>query len=833
MVDIRGGSAGLLPGQEDNGTAASQGKDLGTKGSDPAALAEMENEAAPAANDGSRLTYDKNGSKNEEKGPPQSRAMKRAIRLLGNKKVLGVGGGAGALGISMVVFFLGLQPLKINFFVSNLTSHFGSASSIAGHSMSANLLNTYYVKYVLPDLVKGFRPCYGTITPGCVEVKGKGPVAAYIKSLANKHFEGQMPWKFYRLNGQLYMHNVTGTDHIISVEDLAKAQRGEKTIVDLAEIGKNGRGERAALKAAVNKALEDSTLWERVYYRLVLGPFASAKYGAKRCIIACNIRDKYLDPPTQKVRFWKAKFIEKISTPLGDDIAGAFRKVIEGKNPEEEMQLNNAQTGSADPEKVTEIQADVQSRAIAEAVDETTKLTDTLEVVAGKEGFVNTALIRALSLLIGKEAAEKGVHALPIIGQVLLVAQILAIEKNAGPTLRMAAYAANATAAVKLYTSYASADAEMKSGHVDLVMLGSMADALSRNISGSPDDRSDATTTPLYGVLFGGGSNTTNYVCNDGKPVSKTPPSQGGPLVCPEEQLSNGNMAANLMSYIFSLNPNLSKAVDLVNKVNELIGWLAGGAIDLACKGVNAVPPGGTCDNLLHWLGGYVSQFGYWLITLLVPTPFSDNMSGGRTFDMMAAGADVMHNKTCEVKLGCAPITNQQAAAMQSQVLAEEKADFDQQPLTTKLFGTDTPYSLISQVAVVAPSSSSVLFANVSNFMNNPFGTIGSMFAGMFAGKSVFADPTNIPTDDPFGVIQYGYLPDQVPNDPEAYWDQNCQDKDFSKTWFEAMQQDEATGEAVPAKGPEPCLLIQAIAQSNSAFLDPSTAPAGSLNTDN
>jgi len=104
-------------------------------------------------------------------------------------------------------------------------------------------------------------------------------------------------------------------------------------------------------------------------------------------------------------------------------------------------------------------------------------------------------------------------------------------------------------------------------------------------------------------------------------------------------------------------------------------------------------------------------------------------------------------------------------------------------------------------------------------------------FPACFANTHVFA--VQLPAKDPFGVVQYGYPDSQIPNDPVATWNQNCEGKDFATAHQNSLQQDPNTGEPI-ATTPEICSLIQSTAQAGCTLLDPANcAPAGSTNPDN
>jgi len=136
------------------------------------------------------------------------------------------------------------------------------------------------------------------------------------------------------------------------------------------------------------------------------------------------------------------------------------------------------------------------------------------------------------------------------------------------------------------------------------------------------------TETPLWGQLFGTGRpSSKNYVCNDGKPVP------AGQLICPEEQLDRGNGVTDALHSIANFIPGLAGLAGVINLVNNIIGNLLSGALGLLCNGLDAVSGGG-CTNIQQAIGQHLQDLGKWFISAIVPSPFTNDMSGGRSFDM-------------------------------------------------------------------------------------------------------------------------------------------------------------------------------------------------------
>jgi hypothetical protein len=160
--------------------------------------------------------------------------------------------------------------------------------------------------------------------------------------------------------------------------------------------------------------------------------------------------------------------------------------------------------------------------------------------------------------------------------------------------------------------------------------------------------------------------------------------------------------------------------------------------------------------------------------TLLIPNPFSTNMSGGRTFNMMAGGADVSGNDYAHTGLGGQALTDQQVADIRNEQITEDRLAFQNKSVFTRMFDTNNSNSAVSQVAMAIPLDFKSTFASrLMSTVLNPVKTFSSLLNG-FSMKPAFA--ADKPSKDPFGVVQYGYPNGSIPDDPEAYWDANCKD---------------------------------------------------------
>ena len=780
------------------------------------------------------------------------------------KKWVAFSGAAAAAAITTAVIgFLALIPLKVVSIVTNLESHFSATTQSALRSETDNMLNNYFKKYIAPNL--GTAACRTTASPTCVSgIAGTNPISRLYKSWRQNHLETKLANDygivFGRQGNTLYM-NVNGiktgeTD----IRTFLKSSTS--SIFDLPSTGAVSVTEA---RQAIDSALKDSSLWDKAYFRFKYSTLLEQKYGVKLCVIRCIIDDNFSYPLSNKIAAAKAQVALRVISPLSQSYGLMIACLLLGNC---DSLTNPKPATDGDPEALTDFQTELQSElqvlkeadpdALAAVLAKTTQfsengfakvlLSDVAKNITARisgQAAGDAAAESVITSPVTQAAGDAAADNVPGIGWVLAVAQVIHSIHSGAQAYTKVRYAITAAAAVQLYMTYNTVSSEIQSGHVDATEVGSFTNSLGTNVSGSNTDQLDATQTPLYQSLNNGTQNNSiptspAYKCADGKPVPS------GQLVCQEESLTANNGVLSTLDGIVSFIPGLTTVADIITAIANIVtggitsipgvGWIisqltsvVGSILSFTCSTQT------TCQLVL-------SEVKSWVPTIIgdvVQTPFTDNMNGGRTYDMMAAGADVSNNTSCRVQLGCAKLSNQQVAMIQNQQLNEEKTSFDRQSMFARIFSTSSPYSLVSKLAAIMPTDIPTTINNtVATVLANPLGRIAGVFSSIFTTDKAFA-ATPAQTD-PFGVIQYGYVPGQIPADPETYWNNNCQTQDPGQTnldtltnviqinWENTQQQDPTTGELL-ANNPSPCLLILSTIQSDGAMFDTSLAPAGSL----
>jgi murein DD-endopeptidase MepM/ murein hydrolase activator NlpD len=628
-------------------------------------------------------------------------------------------------------------------------------------------------------------------------------------------------------NGQLFLFTPSDGD-----VPLAK---DAKSFLDTADRKPTTRQEVRLLTRA---ALSDATLYDKMWTRFKIDHLLDSKYGIKRCYIACNTKDKFSDSLHDKNLAAKGIIIQRVIVPTSQSYGIILQCIIGGgdicdqTNPDDKTTVDE----NGDQERTSkfqqELQAQLDSYAATFGAEKLEKLLSDASDISDK-GFTRYFIGKIAEKLGVKVGTDKALDsAVPIFGWVNFAATTIGRLDNIGPKLQALNYAVAAAGSVQLYMTYRTVADEMKSGHVDIAELGSFASTLSDTLQLTGKGGCDMTDVPMYGKLILGKTKTgsSHCKCNNGQLIP------AGKLICDEEKLNGGNKVANAISNIENNIPGWNALVAIANAWNGTVGkvfraiqstigdatgWLLG-HLPFMGSFENAV------INLIHPLLDAITNF-------LIPSPFSESMSGGRIFTMMAAGDDVAENKACMVQLGCAKMSTAAITKVRNQKIADDEYMFQHQSMVARVFDTNSQYSLASKAVMSMPTSAmSATDTGIASLISNPFGKIAGAFASIFSGPKAFAADTGEP--DEFGVTQNGYP--SVPGDPDTFWNQNCVNGPLGvydaatdtldvSAWLDAQSTNPSTGET-EAADTNGCLLLHSSGQILGGLADPSLLPKSS-----
>ena len=864
LRDAEQGASFYRPEAGDN-AGEEEAKALPGIGGSPDEKSESEPESEPASTPPASGAEGRVGNGFNLHDPLSKAAILKALLSRNKRKALfGAGIGGGVTGLIILGFFI-LIPLKIENVVTDLEGHFSATTTSAVQQETDSLFNTYVRQKVLP----GYSKCGSTIDKSCSALAsfGTDPISRLYNDWRNNRFEQKLATNY----GIEFRRNA---DNSWSLKAPGSAAAGDN-------IGPNGenldnvfnRTDRAGMRQAIRDATANESLWKRTFIRFKTGTLLQSKYGIRRCLIFCKLTDPIAKNIADQKVAAKLFLVQRVITPRNASLGIAIQCILNPQcDPTDKSKTSGSPDENGKPTSATDeqIKANFQSLAQASQLEDATALETHFKGIE-EDGLQKYLTKQLLSTVLGQDLAGTAADKVPIVGWINLAATIVNAANGANGKIKALSYAINAASAVQLFSMYQTYADEIHTGHVTATEVGSMVSSLGPGDNSNPNDpesggTASAENTPLYANLIGDNSSPTTsaasllgsllpgkafaastnatttsntYICNNGRPVP------AGQQVCNEEVLGSGNGAAkdvyeflhtgglSLLSYSAKLWGYSGEK--LFNFVGSLLGkaeTFALSVTDIACKAgflgtvvgdvANPTMPGycsfkKALKQLEPQIATAVSQW-------VIPSTISDNMSGGRTFDVMAAGADVDGSDTAHTVLGGQELNPVQTAEITNQQQNEAEQDFARQPFFARMFSTQTQYSLVSRIAMDIPIDfQGSMERSFASLISNPFSVLGHSLASIFSTK-VSADVPAQP--DPFNVPQYGYPAGTIPADSQAYWNQNCKDgADGAQTqaWnaVAALSVDHNTGQPVNTTV-NPCLLIENTVESVGGAMDSS-----------
>jgi hypothetical protein len=772
-----------------------------------------------------------------------------------NRKNTVIGGAATAVIIAAMFIFLAALPLKILHIVSNLQNRFYATSENAVQLETEHLFSQY--------IKSALKNCKGTIDKNCNPIPAStNPVTRLYKGWQNAKLENRLSTKYgieFGYSHGNYLMKAPGlTPPGLNINEFINNNSGESlddfiarsTSADFTKVS------RAEIRAAVRDSLSIETRWKQVMYRFKVGRMLEEKYGIRRCIIFCGVTDPLAEKVDSQKRATKLYLTQRVIQPRAEMMGIALACLFdENCTPTDtdvapcEPNVNCALNGAPEnPETDTRTRTTLASLATKYGITDVAALEAIYKEVSEK-GMSPYLVEKALAGLIGDDAAKLAVKdlfkALPVIGWISLAATAVNLGSHADSKIKKLDYLVNSGSSVQLYSMYRTYADEIKSGNVKSSETGSFTSSLygGDQTDGNGDKQlggtAEAESTPLYSKLINDGSGTANttffnqllpqkafaasptYLCNDGNPVP------AGKVICKEEKLGVGSGLTKDIEDFFN-SPEMKPVQIAANLWNKTGGKILNGIGGILNHLLNLIPG---YSNLQGLVADLVSPLMNAIVNYLIPSPFSENMSGGRTFDMMAAGADVSGNDYAHNGLGGQVLSDQQVAEIMNDQSEQEYRQYKSKPFFARMFDKESRYSPVTKLAMAMPTS----VDGAVSMTGNPIAKIFNNFANIFSfGGHASAATTEA---DVFGVVQYGYPIDdavlETANiDPEAYWDRNCADGQQTERWNQAASKNVNDTTGMPTNtSTNPCLLIQAASGSAGAVYDSSLLTPDDLGT--
>ncbi len=770
------------------------------------------------------------------------------------RKTFGGGLLAGGIAGLLVSLFTLLLPMKLEHFLTNLQQNYFGGAESAVSTRAQELFEAYLRAAVIPS-VGGAGNCSSTrtIDKTCFNDIGNDTPAKRL-------------WRGWR---DVRLENTLATKYGIEIERkpgegaFIKYKGTRLSTDDFFGDGGDGdqRLKRSNYRKAVNKALENESRMKRVYYRYKIGALLERKYGIRRCLVACDTRNKIDSKKKDYKLFAKLTIVNKIITPrseaygfiltcLLDTSAGGCKTDPETGDPKDANERRSALETS-----LREFSEKAGREITQQSLDKATEIIDKIGERGGYGRYIAGELGEKLGGKIageaGSELGEKvGTGAIPVIGWINFAASLIYKSEAIGSTIKYAGYAQHALEAASVYTTWVTFNDEIKNGYADSGLISSMAGSLSTGIDPDKPSAQGAEVSPVWGDISSPPTQTSFmdtlfpkafaaetvrpirplYTCNDGEAL------EAGKKICPEEDFRTKNIATEMSDFWQGSPQNLlygAAAVwnNSIGSVFNFLGNLVGDAASLI-PGFNELSAA-----ILEVAAPLIEQLGKYIFKSAV----TDVMSGARLTQVLASGASVASSEAGKA-IGAPTVSGLTAQKYRDYYKEQRRQEFAQMPLKDRLFGTSENNSLLSHVAMATPTDPvNSVSRSVASLFTNPFASLGNSAAFAFGTNTAYAEDQWCPRNeagqcvedsgkihDVFGVPQNAYAPNDpvLKADPNTYTDSYCEG--VNRQWADSFKEDEETGQMVPTIA-NPCKLEEAAVTAAGGFFDKSLIPAEDL----
>jgi beta-lactamase class A len=364
-----------------------------------------------------------------------------------------------------------------------------------------------------------------------------------------------------------------------------------------------------------------------------------------------------------------------------------------------------------------------------------------------------------------KEEVKKSVKAataklgtgVSVMGWVFFLADLVYFYDTLATWGSQIGYVVNSTGMAAMYQTYQTYADESKTGGITENMLGSMVGGLGFSEATDVGGMTQAECMPLYQAVVSPGRKRgtivvnplgeTAYAKSKCNPRCENYHGQPGPprgLTCITERLDTPSKAEKLRNRVESTSKEAKWGINIMSKVGEWKNDILAGTVSFVCNlpiveqicnlaekafkyffSVLAKIPG--FNILAEFMGKIFADF------FMPPTPITLNMSGGRTFDMIAGGADVIGNDAAHYTLGGVKLTNRQIGEIVTEQQQKRLAEYQNQSFFAQMFDTESEYAPLPRLALSLPSNPAGLAKNsIANFLSNPISNLLHSFGSIF-----------------------------------------------------------------------------------------------------
>jgi hypothetical protein len=734
------------------------------------------------------------------------------------KSSAAVVGAVGGVAIIAGLFFTPL--LKLESYMQGINQRAFAVGASAVEARSSYLFEQYMIGY-LADM----GSCTKAASLDCRKTyAGNGLVAGLYRNWSDAKIEEKL---FDEYGFEIETKEKDGV-----VEHVLKDRRGGE--IDLSKdadgtfrniVSSNGKRETGR---EIRRFMKDNTKWYQVMERKSVRKLLDRKHGIKTwCMMACKSRDN-IDNVKQTAAFkYKSKFINRFVSPFSSKWGFILQCMV---------------SGSCSNKDINEVK--IARKALS---DDDIKLFKKV-IKTPNQSLTQVMLRNILQKLVVKELiTDRAVNAIPIVGQILLIAVIVdLIEETdtfvANNGFSKFAASINSTQYLEFYTATRSDNDAMKAGALDIEDVGEISSYF------------DGAEQSLVYKTYNGDSSSEDdpeYLCKDGKPVDVI----AGDLVCEEkkiqrtyliEQIRNSVLvdatANDVLDYYRPVKPVVSAILTGIDKLSDLIlGNLATLVIGglRGCEDLDSIDREPTekelsecnfIDDFIRIAGDYFADFVDSIFARIFPLPVTLDSPGREFYDGLEAGADVAANSFAAggvdgngetYGLGAPTINDSDVAAIFDEALTQQAYEYNSKNLIERTVDTEYRNSFANILISRVPSNPTFarFFSSLaSSFMNLINGSLFSSFivpitvsAGQYEGSQLAVNA--------FGVERYGYKIDDpvITADPDLYTEEYCET--LSRQREDSKTEHDITGLEKYISA-DPCQLERTVIEAAGGYLN-------------
>lgn len=730
-----------------------------------------------------------------------------------HKKGVIFGGSIATFIIAMATFMLSQFPFGFKSIMINVVKKEMAVANANSDDLQETFMSHYIKKYLLPGMKA--QGCTSTLVDkSCaVTVVGDTILDRMFRSWQKGNIEKRWAQAGFEIQydkkANRYYMKATGVEGRV---DITKYTGGDGNI--FREVN------RRDIRSAIREAHKNASFHDRIMMRYGLGKMLHDNYNVRRCVLTCKVldaREKYFTEPIElRQKAFKTMLARRVLMPRSEVMGLAFQCLFSGSECDPNKPDIDPETGEYKTQFEGQIQETVQQLLMKDDGDVTLAKAQELTKEFREKGVQQVIIEKIVDKLLGKTGASDATKqataqiagkAIPVIGAVIAVAQVIDAVSSVGEHSKSLNTQLQSQSAVSLYGMNSTYADEIGSANVDAAMVGSFADSFSPNQEKQDNGQmggAGAGAAPLYNAVINNGdqtqtafnglfgskvyaagedaNNTETYKCPiTGKLLD--PSGRDGKLICPEQSLKYGGFILDAFGSVsnFLNAPGISLITQASKWISGVIGAITGTISEPLLKALEKAPGyGAVVDSVTQGITPIFQN----LVKYVFPDWINDNMSGATNFVATDLGARWAAADYSESVQRGYPLTAQQVNAVETEQSTLDEIAFRNKSFYGRMFDQDDPSSFVTRAALVMPanlrSDSGQMF---SQLISDPFTKVVRSFGAVFSGQRAFAAPKVL--EDPFGITHYGRSTDDAifNENPQAYYASRCDGNSHNEDW--------------------------------------------------